>query len=189
MISKEKISSLSKKYEPLVANIINSNSRFYYFNEPIRWCFGYDEEAAIVATCNKNTNVITINLKSFEISLKKDNLKTIEYFLLHEIRHIYQHLVIASYEKERKEYIPKEIILKWIFESKNYIKSLTEDGKENPKYFLQDSEMDAYAFSFAVMKYKYNFSEIRHLYVPSMYGNEFRKLVQEWIETFSTDGL
>ena len=189
MISKEEFERLSKKYEPFITNIINSNLRFYYFNEKIRWCFGYDEKDAIVATCNKNTNVITVNLKSFERSLKEENLKTIEYFLLHEIRHIYQHLVIASYKKEKKEYISKEIILKWIFESKNYVKSLTEDGKENPKYFLQDSEMDAYAFSLAVMRYKYKKEEIDHLYVPSLYGIEFTKLVQEWMQTFSSDGL
>ena len=48
--------------------------------------------------------------------------------------------------------------------------------------------MDAYAYAFAVMKYKYG--EIKYLYVPDAYKNgEFNNIVGEWIEAFRNEML
>lgn len=39
--------------------------------------------------------------------------------------------------------------------------------------------MDAYAYSYAVMKYKYG--EVEYLYIPQTYQNdEFDEIVNEW---------
>lgn len=61
------------------------------------------------------------------------------------------------------------------------------DGSENPKYFNQDMEFDAYAFAYAVMKYKYG--EISYLYKPTAYGNEFDETVEDWCKAFKSEGL
>ena len=47
--------------------------------------------------------------------------------------------------------------------------------------------MDAYAFSFAVMKYKYG--DVSNLFIPSSYGSEFYDIVNKWIELFIADNL
>lgn len=172
-------------YEPLINRLIADNQKYYGFNETIKWCFSYDEEIANVASCNRETNVISVNICSVIHAISKNDIKTIEYYLMHEIRHIYQHLVIRDYNEEKVSILDTEIIEKWIYESNHYVRALDLNNKENKDYFYQDSEMDAYAFSYAVMKYKYE--DILQLYVPTVYGVDFYNLVDEWIQYFNDE--
>ena len=91
--------------------------------------------------------------------------------------------------KEYKDNINKDIspylIEKWIYEGEHYIKSLDKNGNENPKYFEQASELDAYAFSYALMKHKYKDAD--SLYVPKYYGNEFHSIVNDWLVYFQNN--
>ena len=65
---------------------------------------------------------------------------------------------------------------------------LDKDGNENAEYFAQDMELDAFAYSYAVMKYKYG--EVEYLYIPKAYRNEeFDKIVAKWQETFKDENL
>ena len=49
-------------------------------------------------------------------------------------------------------------------------------------------EMDAFAYAYAVMKYKYG--EVKYLYLPEVYHNdEFDKIVNEWQVSFKNEGL
>ena len=69
-----------------------------------------------------------------------------------------------------------------------YVTALNEEGKENTGYFSQDMEMDAYAYSYAVMKYKYG--EVEYLYIPQAYQNdEFDEIVNEWQVAFKNEEL
>lgn len=112
----------------------------------------------------------------------------IEYFLLHEIRHIYQHLEIEDYRTDPSKCNSVELAREWSEEENNYVMALDKDGNENAEYFAQDMEMDAFAYSYAVMKYKYG--EVEYLYIPKAYINEeFDKIVAEWQETFKNEGL
>lgn len=187
MIEKEEFEMLSKAYAPIVAHIINGNVNFYRFNETIRWCFAYDENISIMASCNKNTNVVSINLKSFMNYYFNKDLKTIEYYLLHEIRHAFQHSIIADYKNGVDIPIDSSIVEKWISEGESYVTALDNNGNENKAYFLQDCEMDAYAFSYAVMKYKYG--DVSELYVPNVYGNDFYKVVDDWVKAFKREEI
>lgn len=186
MISQKEIDFYSKKYNKTVCAILDSNSRFYSFNGGIKWCFGWNPDPRIVATCNRDKAIITINIEAFLISLREDNLKTIEYYLLHEIRHIYQHICIHEYTSNKKDE-KNEYVEKWIEEEKHYVKSLNANGEENPEYFMQDMEMDAYAYSFAVMKYKYKDSYSP--YVPKIYGDQFFQIVNDWMIFFAKNNL
>ena len=77
---------------------------------------------------------------------------------------------------------------KWSEEEDNYVTALNEEGKENTGYFSQDMEMDAYAYSYAVMKYKYG--EVEYLYIPQTYQNdEFDEIVNEWQVAFKNEVL
>lgn len=188
-LNKEEIAELPKLYESIINKLISNNVEFYRFSETIKWCFGFDDKTSIVAETNRKNNVITINIKAFMRSLFEDNLITIEYFLLHEIRHVFQHLIISDFESGLDLPISEEIVKKWKYEGDHYIKSLLDNGEENPKYFMQDSEMDAYAFSLSVMEYKYKQNKIKHLYIPPVYGHDFRRLVEEWKDTFEKENI
>lgn len=180
---------LQNQYAPFVNNIIESNVRFYRMNQPIRWRFFFDERVAIVALCDKITNMVAVNIASVDFAFRQKNEPlTIEYFLLHEIRHIYQHLEIESYTKNPSLCSDSTLAKKWLDEESNYVKALNEDGIENKAYFAQDMEMDAFAFSYAVMLYKYG--EIPYITAPKEYQNEtFNRIVKNWIDTFKKEGL
>lgn len=184
-MNKEDFKLQCKAFKPLIENIIKENVKYYGFNDPIKWTFDYCNDAAIMAVCSRTTNIISINIKSVMISYRLDNLKTVEYYVLHEIRHVFQHLIISDYQKGEEIPINREIVEKWIYEGEHYIKSLDEYGNENDEYFLQDSEMDAYAFSYAVMKYKYTW--VSDLYVPIIYGKDFYDIVDAWLDAFKKD--
>ena len=187
-IEKELFERLQQQYSPIISDIINSDVRFYRTNQTIRWRFGYDERVAIFASCDRKTNIVTVNIAAVDFSFLQNEPLHIEYFLLHEIRHIYQHLEIADYRKDPTKCNNAELAKKWSEEEDNYVTALNKEGKENIGYFLQDMEMDAFAYSYAVMKYKYG--EVEYLYIPKAYRNEeFDKIVAEWQETFKNEGL
>ena len=97
----------------------------------------------------------------------------IEYFLLHEMRHIYQNLEIERYETGANT-VSSVFIKRWIKDGKNYEKALDEQGRENTEYPKQDSELDAYAFAYAVMHYKYRGLYDSDLWFPEIYKNELK---------------
>lgn len=187
-IEKELFERLQQQYSPIISDIINSDVEFYRTNQAIQWRFGYDERVAIFACCDRKTNIVTVNIAAVDFSFLQNEPLHIEYFLLHEIRHIYQHLVIADYRKDPTKCNNAELAKKWSEEEDNYETALNKEGKENIGYFLQDMEMYAFAYSYAVMKYKYG--EVEYLYIPKAYRNEeFDKIVAEWQETFKNEGL
>lgn len=187
-IEKELFERLQQQYSPIISDIINSDVEFYRTNQTIRWKFGYDERVAIFAWCNRKTNIVTVNIAAVDFALQQNEPLDIEYFLLHEIRHIYQHLEIEDYRNDPTKCNNAELAKKWSEEEDNYVTALNEEGKENTGYFSQDMEMDAYAYSYAVMKYKYG--EVEYLYIPQAYQNdEFDEIVNEWQVTFKNEGL
>lgn len=188
LIEKELFEYLQQNYAPVIKTIIDSNVRFYRTNQTIQWRFGYNERVAIFAWCDRKTNIITVNIAAVDFSFQQNEPLHIEYFLLHEIRHIYQHLEIADYRKEPMNCNNAELAKKWMEEEDNYVTALNKEGKENTDYFLQDMEMDAFAYAYAVMKYKYG--EVKYLYLPEVYHNdEFDKIVNEWQVAFKNEGL
>lgn len=188
LIEKELFELLRQQYSPVISYIINSNVRFYRTNQTIQWRFDYDERVAIFACCDKKTNIVTVNIAAVDFSFQQNEPLHIEYFLLHEIRHIYQHLEIEDYRNDPTKCNNAELAKKWSEEEDNYVTALNKEGKENTDYFLQDMEMDAFAYAYAVMKYKYG--EVKYLYLPEVYHNdEFDKIVNEWQVAFKNEGL
>lgn len=188
MIEKELFELLRQQYSQVISNIINSDVRFYRTNQTIQWGFGYDERVAIFAWCDRKTNIVTVNIAAVDFALQQNEPLDIEYFLLHEIRHIYQHLEIEDYRNDPTKCNNAELAKKWSEEEDNYVTALNKESKENTDYFLQDMEMDAYAYAYAVMKYKYG--EVKYLYLPEVYHNdEFDKIVNEWQVAFKNEGL
>ena len=188
MLDNVTFETLQKRYSPIISNIINSNIKFYRTNQTIRWQFGFDERVAIFACCDRKTNIITVNIAAVDFSFQRKEPLHIEYFLLHEIRHIYQHLEIKDYKENPSKCNNQTLAEKWANEEANYIGAIDKNGFENKEYFEQDMEMDAFAYAYAVMKYKYG--EVPYLYLPKTYEkDEFYGIVDEWMDTFERERL
>lgn len=168
-------------FSPIISKMIQDNYKYFQISETIKWGFGYDNDLAIMGTCNRKNNKIHLNIFSVKKAYEDNNLMEVEYFIIHEARHIFQHNKIKEHKDGISDGVNPNLIEKWIYEGEHYIKSLDEDGNENPKYFEQYSELDAYAFSYALMKYKYKDVD---LYVPKCYGEEFYNIVNEFLEQF-----
>ena len=180
---------LQSLYSPIINDIIKSNVKFYRTSQTIRWRFSFDERVAIIASCDKKTNTVSLNIAAVDFAFRiKNEPLQIEYFLLHEIRHIYQHLEIEDYKTDPSKCNNVELAKKWFEEESNYTVALDNNGNENEGYFDQDIEMDAYAYAYAVITYKYG--KVPYLYVPKAYENsEFNQIVSEWHQAFVDEGL
>lgn len=174
-------------YAPIITNIINSNVKFFRFQETIKWQFNFDERVAIFACCDCKTNILTINIGAVDFAFRINEPLQIEYFLLHEIRHIYQHMEIADYKNNLSACNNPELAKKWADEEEKYVAAINKEGKENAEYYKQDLEFDAFAFAYAVMKYKYG--EVPYISIPKAYGNEFSQIVDDWCKTFQKEHL
>ena len=187
-MDKELFDGLRSRYSSAISHIINQNARFYRTNQTIRWQFGFDERVAIFASCDRKTNIITVNIAAVDFSIQQNEPLHIEYFLLHEIRHIFQHMEIEDYKKDPALCVNLALAEKWAKEEKNYVTALDARDQENEGYFRQDMELDAFAYSYAVMKYKYG--TIPYLYIPRAYQNDyFDAIVNDWMNVFSEEGL
>ncbi len=97
---KKMIKQLTAKYSPLIKWLFESNQIYTNINIPIRWCFGYDDNPQITAVVNRETNIISVNILFADEAYTNNRIYEIEYFLLHEMRHVYQHLQIEKYKNK-----------------------------------------------------------------------------------------
>ena len=186
-MDKQLFEQLRIRYAPIITSIINSNVKFFRFQETIKWQFNFDERVAIFACCDRNTNILTINIGAVDFAFRINEPLQIEYFLLHEIRHIYQHMEIADYKNNLSACNNPELAKKWADEEEKYVAAVNQEGKENAEYYKQDLEFDAFAFAYAVMNYKYG--EVPYISIPKAYGKEFLQVVEDWRTTFEAEKL
>lgn len=188
-MNKELFDELTKKYASSIKELIDSNVVFTNIDTTIKYTFSWNDNITITASVDRKTNVMSINIAFVDRAYKDNRVFEIEYFLLHEMRHIYQHIQIAKYYRGEHS-VDSLYIKRWIKEGKNYIKSIDKNGKLNIDYFKQDSELDAYAFSYAAMKYKYNSKYDSELYVPPIYKEElkeeFEMIVNDFMNFFTS---
>ena len=124
--------------EPIISQIIKEDNLYCQINETIRWGFGWDDNIAITATHDRKTNEIHMNILACIDALNQNRLFDIEYFLIHEMRHIFQNKIVEKYKEGIETDVDKELIERWIYEIDHYIKSLDQNGNENLEYFKQD---------------------------------------------------
>lgn len=179
---------LQNKYSMAVSQLINQNINFYQIDFTIRWQFGFDDRISMVAFYNRKEKNIIVNIASVDYAFINDQKLVIEYFLLHEIRHIYQFQEIEKYKKNPSECDNQSLAKKWLEESLDYKSAVDKNGNENKEYFFQDMELDAFAYAYAVMLYKYG--KIDYINVPQIYINsEFDNIVEEWIQVFKKENF
>ena len=173
--------SLEQLYKPIIQKIIDDNRRFYGFQQIIEWDFFANENVAIVGMVSNNLK-LQINLYSVEVAYTRNEPLNIEYFILHEIRHIYQRLFILYC---RQNYIEDISAIQWERELNGYI-SIEQD--ENT-YYNQSIEFDAFCYSYAVMMYKYG--KVPYIDYPKFYHltDEFDNKVSKWMRIFESQNL
>ena len=170
-------------YSRTITSLIKKNHEFLSSHQEIRWYFVWNDDISIYGA---STSIgLAINKKAAITSIQEGNKLELEYFLMHEIRHCFQKEVIDDYKKTGKSVVDSAIVEQWIKEKSHYQSAKNPDGSVNEAYFAQDCEMDAYAYSFAIMKYKYG-SKANKLYLPESYKTSkvFQTILEGWLQTF-----
>ena len=127
---------------------------------------------------------MSANVVFVDEAYQENRIFNIEYFLLHEMRHIYQNIQVEKF-KTNRNIISDSYILKWIKENKNYIKALDESGNENLDYFKQDCELDDYAFAYSVMNQKCFGRYNKNLFVQDIYQYELKEVFDSAVQEFT----
>ena len=91
IVNSKTFNELSIKYSPLIKWLIESDQIYTHIDTRIRWMFGWDKNVAITATVDRNNNDLSVNVLFVDDAYNNNRVFDIEYFLLHEMRHIYQH--------------------------------------------------------------------------------------------------
>ena len=142
---KDEFEKLYNEYDqilaPIIAKIINDNYKYCKISEKIKWGWNYDQNLSIMATCDRNNNLIQINLFSVIKAYKEKLLIIVEYFVVHEIRHIFQNIKIKEHKACICNDINSNLVEKWIYENEHYEKVLDINNNENPKYFMQIAKL------------------------------------------------
>lgn len=188
-MEKDKFEANRDKYnpifKPIITKFIEDNYKYYQVSK-ITWGFTWIDDISIMGECNRNNNLVKLNLKAVIDAFENGNFHDVEYFVNHEIRHIFQHIKIKELDEGIENGVDKNLIKQWKYEEEHYIKVKDDAGNINENYFKQDIEMDAYAFALAIMKHKYGNVD---LYIPEIYGKDFYEIVDWWINHFNEEEL
>lgn len=175
--------TLENKFKPIIQNIIDDNKKFYGFNNPIDWSFFVDNDIGLVAT-NTPKLELKINIISVEFAYKNNEPLMIEFFILHEIRHIYQRYFANLLNTNKCPNIQLAIIYK------NEFANYCNIYQNREYYYGQQIEFEAFTFSYSVIKYKYG--EVDYIHYPSFYDEQnidIKKYVNNWLHIFKNQNL
>ena len=171
-----------EKYRSLIQDIIDSNKRFYGFENKVEWDFFENNDKAVFAFVKEDLKLY-ININSVIYSYEINEPLQIEYFILHEIRHIYQRRFIILYKTDPTRCSNSQVAQRYDYEFRNYIKP---DNLE--QYYSQQIELEAFLFSYSVMLYKHGV--IDYIKLPSFLESiGAQQYVDSWIDVFKKQNL
>ena len=61
-------------FVPMISKMIQDNYKYFQISETIKWGFGYDNDLAIMGTCDRNNNKIHLNIFSVKKAYEDNNL-------------------------------------------------------------------------------------------------------------------
>lgn len=175
--------TLENKFKPVIQHIIDDNKKFYGFNSPIYWNFFVDNDICLVATTTSKLE-LKINIVSVEFAYKNNEPLMVEFFILHEIRHIYQKYFTNLLNTNK---CPDTKLAKiYKYEFANYCNIY----QNRECYYRQQIEFEAFTFSYSVIKYKYG--EVNYIHYPSFYDEQnvdIEKYINNWLQIFKDQNL
>ena len=165
-----------EKYKQIIRDIINSDVKFFGFDNSVEWEF-FEDSSIANAEKTDSSFKLYININSVEFAYEIDQPLQIELFILHEIRHIYQRRFLLSY-KTGADCPNPELAQVYEWEFNHYVPPSYKEG-----YYSQQTEFEAFAFSHAVMLYKYG--EIHYLEPPSFLKSlGIQNHIDKWLDIF-----
>ena len=173
------LDKMAQKYYPLLNHIVQQNKHFYCFSGDVHIRLFFNENPAVVAIYNHATRVIDVNIWAVEVAYQLEKKPLfIEWYLLHEIRHMYQRFCmdLLLNDPTRCPDINFAIRCKDNFE--HYIKPEDAEGNINSQYYHQFVEFDAFVFSYSVMCLKYGELEYLSASLPKAFGEDFYHAVE-----------
>ena len=176
-------SILENKFRPIIQKFIDDNKKFYGFENRINWGFFINEDVGLIATNNAKLE-LKVNIIAVDFAYKNNQPLMIEYFILHEIRHIYQRYFASLLSSDNCPNIPLAIQYKTEFE--NYCNIY----QNREIYYTQQIEFEAFAFSYSVIKYKYG--NIEYIRYPAFYDEQqinIEKHINQWLTIFMNQNL
>lgn len=114
----------------------------------------YTEERFRNPNCPSVTNGTKITFNKAWIEAGLPNSDDVPFFLIHELRHIYQHDQITKYESGLTTQESERIIKRWKHEWENYIPNLG-DSQSRARNLSQEIEKDANGYSMALLILKH----------------------------------
>lgn len=124
-------------------NIDSSEYKFQF--EKIGERFATDANAAEMVN-----NILHINEDWVENALEHNAEFDLMYIMYHEVRHIYQHIVITDFDKRGKSCELPAVILSWKHDFSEYVRN-EGDEKSWSDNISQSVEIDANAFANAML--------------------------------------
>lgn len=175
--------ALEIKFKPIIQKMIDDNKRFYFFDNKIKWSFFVNEDKGVVAI-NTAELELKVNIIAVDFAYNSNQPLMIEFFILHEIRHIYQRLLVSALDCRNVQ--NNELIRIYKNEFDNYCNIY----QSREIYYSQQIEFDAFIYSYSVMKYKYG--QIDYIQYPYFYDEnnvDVDKYVNNFIQGFSSHNL
>lgn len=177
------VDKLIEKYKQFINNIIKEDRKYFLFTKIPNWSFYADADINKIANFSKEEGLVKINL----YACTNNDIQQIEYNYLHAVRRFFQYQMVDAY-KEGKEISIKECYVKeWENDFNNCVSLYNNDGSVNEAYFFQAIELDAFVFSYAVMKHKYK--DVKNLFVPKIYDQTFYDVVDKLVNYYNKKGL
>ena len=158
----------------MVDSIIINNQAFYDIDDEIEWEFSKDNSNNPVAY--EKDYKIMVNSNAVKNLMQKGELDKIEYYLLVAVRQLFQRLEIEGLEFEMETITDPKVIKIWKDEE-------VITNEEDKDFFNSVRNIDAYAYAYGVMKYKYD--NVDCLDVPSVNKDKFLELVDAWVKKFN----
>lgn len=162
------IDYLIAKYNNTIINIImDMQNLFPNFKGPVQYDFFINEDCSITGYYSKEVDCLRLNL--FFIDFGFERIKQpyeIIKFIIHELRHRYQHIAIKDYYNGLCDYESEETILSWEKSFKEYSGLRPRDKESEINYYNQSIELDAFAFS--------------HAAIIELYGDEVETNIPEY---------
>ena len=174
---------LKRKYQPIIQKIVDDNKKFYGFSNHINWSFFSNEDIGLVAT-NTPKLELKINILAVDFAYTYNEPTMIEFFILHEIRHIYQRFFAGLLNTKDCPNVQLATIYK------NEFANYCNIYQNRDIYYSQQIEFEAFIFSYSVIKYKYG--NVSCIHYPSYYDEQnidIEKYINKWIQIFKNQNL
>jgi len=171
-----------KPYMNFVEKILSDDKEYILADDRVGLSFCKDTNMGYIGRYDRSEDIVYVNLYAINFYVNQINEPyTIENFLIHELHHKYQYKCVSLYENNSKECADLDYARK----CKESFDSYVTPEQDKDKYHMQFVELDAFAYTYAIMCLKYG--KVDYLKPPAILVKnvEFNERVSFYQEFFS----